>query len=412
MKRVLMISYVFPPYFGSSGNLRVLGFARYLPDHGWEPAILTAHPRAYSRVNDRLLEDVPEGLYVRRAFGLDVRRHLSLFGKYPAWLALPDRWASWWLGAVPAGLSMIRRFRPDVLWSTYPIPTSHLVASTLSRMTGIPWVADYRDPMNLSDAANSELARRVRQRLDHMTVRRASRVVFTTPGARRVYAERYGDVEGEKWAVIANGFDERHFSRLDIRQKDHRPAGPCRMLHSGFLYREERNPMPFFEALARLRSEGVISADRLQVRLRASGNEDFYRERLRSLGIEDMVELAESIPYDEALREMAEADILLLFQGRSCNQQIPAKLYEYVRIGKPILALADPQGDTGALVSGDELGEVLDIDDVDAIASGLVRILDDWESGRLGSVPVDRARKYSRRARAAELASLLDSLVR
>lgn len=119
MKRVLMVAYHFPPLAGSSGIQRTLRFVQQLPDFGWEPIILTAHPRAYERVSDDLLREVPVHLMVYRAFALDTARHLSIARRYPGFLARPDRWMSWRWGAVAAGLRLIRRYQPVALWSTY-----------------------------------------------------------------------------------------------------------------------------------------------------------------------------------------------------------------------------------------------------------------------------------------------------
>jgi hypothetical protein len=147
LRRVLMIAYHFPPVRGSSGIQRTVRFARWLPELGWEPIILTAHPRAYEATVEDAANEVQPGMVVCRAFALDAARHLSIAGRYPDWLALPDRWSSWWLGAVPAGLSLIRRLRPDAIWSTHPLATAHRIGATLHRLTGLPWVADFRDPM-------------------------------------------------------------------------------------------------------------------------------------------------------------------------------------------------------------------------------------------------------------------------
>src|SRR4051812_32426823 len=127
MKRILLIAYHFPPLRGSSGIQRTLRFARYLPEFGWQPAVLTATPGAYPEVAPASIAEIPAGVPVHRALALDTARHLALAGRYPGFLARPDRWKSWWLSAVPAGLALVRRFAPDALWSTYPIATAHAI---------------------------------------------------------------------------------------------------------------------------------------------------------------------------------------------------------------------------------------------------------------------------------------------
>jgi hypothetical protein len=145
MKRILMIAYHFPPLRGSSGIQRTLAFSRDLREHGWHPIVLTVNPRAYPNTGADLMNDVPADVPVHRAFALDTSRHLSIRGRYPKFLALPDRWSSWSLGGIPAGLGLVRRYRPQVLWSTYPIATAHLIGLGLHSITGIPWVAGDRE---------------------------------------------------------------------------------------------------------------------------------------------------------------------------------------------------------------------------------------------------------------------------
>src|SRR5450830_159224 len=142
-----MIAYHFPPLAGSSGIQRTLRFVQHLPSLGWQPLVLSTHPRAYETTSDDLLADVPAGTVVRRAFALDTARHLQFAGRYLGWMARPDRWISWKFDAIREGLKLIDEFRPDVIWSTYPIATAHVIASVLHHKTGIPWIADFRDPM-------------------------------------------------------------------------------------------------------------------------------------------------------------------------------------------------------------------------------------------------------------------------
>ncbi|MDP2322441.1 MAG: glycosyltransferase, partial [Gammaproteobacteria bacterium] len=120
-KHVLLIAFHFPPLNSSSGLQRPLSLARYLPAHGWQPSVLTASTKAYESVDLSSVAALPAGLLVIRAGALDAARHLSVRGWYPGWLGIPDRWTSWLVRAVPAGLKLIHRLRPAVIRSTYPL---------------------------------------------------------------------------------------------------------------------------------------------------------------------------------------------------------------------------------------------------------------------------------------------------
>lgn len=182
MKRILMIAYHFPPLAGSSGIQRTLRFVRHLPHFGWQPLVLTANARAYERTSTDLLADVPAGTVVHRAFALDTARHLALGGRYIASMARPDRWISWKIDAVRAGLRMIKTYRPDAIWSTYPIATAHLIGAELHRRTGIPWLADFRDPMAQEGYPADPLTWQCFTDIEKEAVGLARFSVFTTPG--------------------------------------------------------------------------------------------------------------------------------------------------------------------------------------------------------------------------------------
>ena len=136
-----MIAFHYPPLRGSSGIQRTLSFSRDLPDHGWEPIVLSAHPRAYESSGDDQLKDIPSGVPVYRPFALDTARHLAVRGRYLKALAIPDRWSSWRWGAIPCGARILKEHRPDVIWSTFPIATAHVIGRSLHARSGKPWVA-------------------------------------------------------------------------------------------------------------------------------------------------------------------------------------------------------------------------------------------------------------------------------
>jgi glycosyltransferase involved in cell wall biosynthesis len=411
-RRVLMVAFHFPPQRGSSGVQRTLKFSRYLGASGWQPLVLSAHPRAYAVKGDDQLGDVPAEVVVRRAFALDSSRHLAFKGRYLAALALPDRWISWLFGAVPAGLRLVRQYRPQVIWSTYPIATAHLIGLALHRLTGLPWVADLRDPMTDVDYPPNRATRTAYRWVERQTVRHAARVVFTTPGAVAAYRTRYPHLPPERFVLIENGYDEENFSDAEslATPRSAAAASPLLLVHSGIIYKTERDPVPFFEALAALLKAGRISPATLQVRLRAPVHDDYLNALISSHGIGSIVTLAPHVPYREALNEMLSADALLVLQGSSCNTQIPAKIYEYLRAGRPILALTDPAGDTAATLRNVGIDSIGPLDSRDAIMETLMRFIGQVNAGTAPLPAPEVVLANSRRSRASQLGALLDEV--
>lgn len=411
-KRVLMIGFHYPPVRGSSGVQRTLKFSRYLIDNGWEPIILTAEPRAYPDIGSDLLGEIPPGITVVRAFALDSARHLSLRGSYPSFLALPDRWSSWWLGAVPAGLGLIRRMKPAAIWSTYPIATAHLIALTLKRLARLPWIADFRDSMTEDEYPRDPAVRRVYRRIERSTITHASRCVFTAPSTLRMYAERYPHVASERWSCLPNGYDEADFARFARGTlPDPNRIGPPVLLHSGILYPVERDPRPMLVALARLKQEGAISAATLRLRLRATGHDSVIQPLIDAHGVGDIVVLEPPVTYAAALEEMCAADGLLVMQASDSNHQIPAKVYEYLRAHRPIFAVTDPAGDTANLLRSLGVAHIARLDSPEDIAAHLLAFLTCLRSGTAPALDFERVRGFSRQSQARDLAQLLDTAV-
>jgi len=401
-----MVAYHFPPLAGSSGIQRTLRFARYLPDFGWDPVVLTAHPRAYARTSEDQLGDIGDRVEVIRAAAWDTARHFSIAGRYPAFLARPDRWASWWLGAVPAGLRAIRRLAPDAIWSTYPIATAHRIGATLARRSGLPWVADFRDPMAQEGYPSDPVTHRAFVRIERDAVMRARLSTFTTPGAMEVYAERYPE-RADRLHLVENGYDEETFSGVSIPSESLN-SGRITLLHSGVVYPRERDPGELFAALQLLKRECRAIFDSLRVRFRAAVNERHVHDLAVEYGIDEAVEMLPPVPYREALREMLCADGLLVLQASNCNQQVPAKLYEYFRARRPIVLLTDPAGDTARVARNAGIDAIAPLDDASVIARLLERFTNDPATGLVASE--EAVSGASRRARTRQIAGLLDDV--
>lgn len=405
VNKVLMVAFHFPPQRGSSGIQRTLKFAEYLPSRGWQPLVLSAHARAYTDAGGAPYAGPAQ---VTRAFALDTARHLALRGRYSQFMALPDRWAAWILGAVPAGLRLVRRERPALIWSTYPIASAHLIGLVLHRFTGLPWIADLRDPMIDAVHPAGYWMRRAAAWVERLTVHHCVRAVCTTPGAVRSYRLRYPDLPPERFCLIENGYDEAEFSQ--VMPAPRVAGGPFVLLHSGIVYPSERDPGPLFTALGRLVREGVITAAAFRLVLRAPVHDALLAKLAHEHGLADLVEIAPPLPYGAALAEMLAADALLVLQAANCNDQVPAKLYEYLRAGRPLLALTDPGGDTAGVMRAAGIDTVAPLDDAGAIAQMLVRLLDLARRGQAPLAPSAFVQAQGRLARTAQLAELMDAL--
>lgn len=408
MRRALLIAFHFPPLAGSSGVQRTLRLAQHLPALGWQPLVLTASAGAYERTSNDLLKEVPEGTIVQRALALDAARQLSLGGRYIAATARPDRWASWRFDAVRQGMRMIRAHAPSVIWSTYPIATAHTIAAALHRRSGIPWVADFRDPMAQEGYPSDPRTRAQFVDIERYALHAAAASTFTTPGAAGEYARRY-PAAASRIRVIENGYDEATFADMDVEAlKRMGPLNPgaVTLLHSGIVYPSERDPLQLMVALRRLHESGLIDAARLKLRFRAAVADELLVRLAREHGVQSYIETLPPIPYKDALHEMLRADALLVMQAANCNQQIPAKIYEYLRAARPILALADPVGDTAAALRGAGVRRVAALESADDIVVALRAFLGDLASHAPTGISADAVRAASREARSAAFAGI------
>ena len=410
MKSVLMVAYHFPPLAGSSGIQRTLRFVQQLPRFDWQPMVLTADLRAYERTSADLMSDVPAGTVVERAFALDTARHLSIGQRYVAAMARPDRWVSWRFDAVRRGMQLIRRHRPSAIWSTYPIATAHLIGAELQRRSGLPWIADFRDPMAQEGYPEHPKDWQAFKAVEERAIAQAAFCVFTTPSATRTYRANY-PAAASRIVQLENGFDEESFAAAESASTDRSPLNPgmLTLLHSGIVYPSERNPLQLMTALGQLQRAGRLPARGLRLRFRAAVHDGLLQELAAQHGVQALIETLPPLPYRQALAEMLRADALLAMQGENCNEQVPAKVYEYLRAKRPILCLADPIGDTAAVMRSAGVEAIAKLESVDDIASLLPGFLQAVGDGSARLPPDEAVSRASRMQRTAMLAGMLDS---
>lgn len=433
-QRVLIVTATFPPD-GGVGSLRTLRLLKHLAAVGSQTEVLTIAPATYRRgtvIDNGRLAAVPSGVVVTHAPALrpigraverlrgKSRSTSAADRKVPAPAAaaprrstlstlkrvltavgtLPDAEVSWILPAVWRGLARTRRERPDVIYSSGPPYSAHLAAGIVAAIRRVPWVADFRDPWARAPWRDDRFAfeKRAWAMFERWIVSRADAVLFVTHANRDDFASVYGASIAARFHVVPNGCDVSDFDGLVPRPS----SGRFVLLHAGSLY-GARDPSPLFRAVADAVTAGEIDPAAFRVRLIGRvGIPGLNLEQvIRDLGIEQVVEFVPHVPRAQVLQEMLDASALLVIQPVT-RLSVPGKLYEYLSAGRPVLALAEPSGDTARLLRQTPAGVVAAPEDREGIRRALVELV----RGGTRSVPSDPS-LYDGALRARELVAIL-----
>jgi len=411
MPTVLMIAYHYPPEGGSSGVLRTLKFSKYLPQHGWTPHVLTLWESLYPAKDEGLLGDVPPEAVVHRTFALNSARHLAIQGRHLALLTVPDRFISWLPFGVARGLRVIRQTGIRVLYSTSPPPTTHLIAVGLKALTGLPWVADFRDPWVEEGfyPLPGTLRYRVETILEQHVIRRADRVTVTTPYLQREFISRYPQLTPDTVQVIYNGYDEMDFQHVQSPGR----SAQFEILHAGLVTPEFRDPRPLLQAVTSLIADG--SLPRHEVRITFLGGDTYVHSQdfgalVKQFGLEDAVSVCGRVSHREALQRQGQAAVLLLLQASDDTRSlIPAKAFEYLRIGRPILALT-LAGATADLLQGMAYCSVVSPTDQDGLRRAVMKLYTLWQQSPNGMRVSRPIQPYERSHLTVKLAHIFGQL--
>lgn len=348
MRKLLVIAFHYPPENSSTGVLRTLKFTEYLGNHGWGSEVISVPEKLYTNKDTGLAPRLPAHIRLHRVWAADIKSLFGFRGIYPSVLAFPDRYWLWFFAAVRKGASLIRSQKIDAIYSTYPMPTSHLIGFYLKKRFNLPWIADFRDPW-VEDSI-PPLRRRAEGFLERHVMKHADRIICNTPAMREYYLSRYPDVSADKFVTITNGYDEIDFANLTPIS-----AGKFHIIYPGMLSEGNRNPEPLLAAIRFALDKNWLSSNDLLLTFLGCGPYGKSRQfhaLLEKYNLNSMTEaVVDRIPYREAIGKIAGADVLAVLSEpigegaqieavrRWSHLQVPAKVYEYLRIGRPILAL-------------------------------------------------------------------------
>jgi glycosyltransferase involved in cell wall biosynthesis len=391
---LLLVTYHFPPS-AASGTFRLLGFARHLPRHDWRVHVVAPPSMPWDPTDPALAAQVPADTdYHAVPYPYGAPRPLRLAAPYGLWL--PPAWL--------ACRRVIGRQRPDLVLTSGPPHVVHLLGLVLQRAERLPWVADFRDPwISGMSRPPLTLGKRWLRYWEKQVLRRADRVLANAPNAGRMFRATYPREAG-KVITLTNGFDP------PTRPVPPRPrTGALRMLHAGEIY-AGRDPLPLLDAIAGMKNEPPVSG--LTVRLDVLGNVHMPAPGLATeaerRGLAAEVAVRGQLPYQEALQEMAESDLLVLLDAPGRTIGVPAKLYEYFGAGRPILALTEPDSDTAEVLRASGVQHrIAPPTDVGRIRQALAELAQESAT----AADPERLRRFTREHLTGELAAIMDRIV-
>jgi glycosyltransferase involved in cell wall biosynthesis len=415
--KVLLVTRHFPPG-GGGGVQRPLKFATHLPALGIETHVLAPDIPDSAAANAEL--ELPTQAWIHRVRYVGPRggrpserlldkQGVARIGTQAALLGrkllLPDENVPWSTFALPVAIRLVKRERIDVVLTTSPPPSLHLLGAAVKKATGAAWVADLRDPLGAHPhrrGYESQLAR-----LKESTVGGVAKLVAKQADAIVAASDAIADeiraLEPKgKVVTIANGCDFDDFTGLV-----HHPSDQLRITHTGHFH-GKRDPKPFLRALAESGLDDVV--------VRFAG--DFRaadREYAEALGLGDRLELLGDVSRRRSLELQRDSDVLLLLipeSGGRGRGVLTGKIFEYLAAERPILAAVPPDGAAAQLVRDTGAGVVASADDVDALREALLDLHRRWREGSLDGTPLSAEwrKRLSRGERAEELADLLRSV--
>jgi glycosyltransferase involved in cell wall biosynthesis len=414
-KRVIFIAYNFPP-MGGGGVQRSAKFVKYLPEFGWNPVVVAAADRYYWARDDTLLAEIPPDVFIKRLSSGTSHLFYSLLAAITSAAVsrrvldnvfLPDDRILWALRAALCARGMIAKRAIGLIYTTSPPHSTHVAGLILKRITGLPWVADFRDPWtgDFRYAPETRWVHNAHTRCERRILGQADRVICITESARQGYITDFG-IDPVRLVTIYNGFDAAEFPSSPGRKDG--PSDRIVITHSGSFY-GTYFPEVFFRALAAALRDDAQLNKRVTVRF-VGVMEEAMRQRIRDV-LPNHAVFDGYVSHPEAIRAVIESDINLIALpvGKEVSYHVPGKLFEYLAAGKPILAVA-PRGEIARIIESAGAGIVLSRVGVDELSKGLAGAIRDL--AKPGGGPPDEGvvSGFERRRLTERLARVFDDV--
>lgn len=411
---VLMVAYYFPPLAGS-GVFRSIKYARYLSDYGWKPTVISTDvpPRGWSYHDNSLVDEIPEDMdvfrvpdiinksdsitidgkklqevmdYLKGVFqhdksAIEIFQSLINEQKYNTILSFPCHALLWSLDVIRYIEENMDLGKFKTIYTTSGPFSSHLVGFYLKKKYNMPWVADYRDPWTSNPYSNFDTEQPIYKLyycLEGILLKQADCNLTIVDALVDDYKKKFG-LPADQIECITNGYDENDFAQLVERTER---TEKFTITYSGLMYTQEHNINPVMYAIKQLCDEKKINRNDLRLRIIGQGHEAANKQIADQYGLGDVFEQTGYVEHKTALQANLDSDLLLILVGDATKFKYfyPGKIFEYLRSGKPIMAIASKESGVAKILSETGHGETFLSTQTENIKSYILREYEEWRS--------------------------------
>jgi len=418
-KKVLIITYYWPPA-GGPGVQRVLKFAKYLPEFGWDPIILTVANGEYPAIDESLAKDIPEGCKVFKTKTLEpstfyrkftgmkqdekipvanlAQKNISWKKKLSNWVRLnlfiPDAKIGWIPYAVAQGKKIINEEKPDIIFSSSPPPTVHLIAKKLAKWSGLKWVADFRDPWtdiyHYDGVKRSAYALNKDLRLEKSVIAKATKTVVVSKHIGTYLLK--DNFPNKSVEIITNGFDETDFKQAVQPE----PNDSFTIAYAGKI-NNQQNPENFWKAISELKNENQDFSLNLKILLMGNITDDVFNSIKSNNLDENLVDLG-YVSHPEMIENISKSQVLLLLIPNTKKNLsiVPGKIFEYLATKKYIIGIGPRKGDSAEILADAQAGEMFEFSDYESLKLRILEHYKNWEKNIQPTINEKALNNFSR----------------
>jgi glycosyltransferase involved in cell wall biosynthesis len=428
VKKVLIITYYWPPS-GGAGVQRWLKFSKYLPEYGVDPLVLTVDPdfATYPQKDKSLSHEIPADLKVFRTKSFEPLGIIShIFGKdkvpYGGFsnvdkssllqtilrfvrgnFFIPDARRGWNKYAVQKAIELIRVYNIKTVITTGPPHSTHLTGLKLKKRLDIKWIADFRDPWTdiyyYKDMLHTPVARMIDRKKEIKVLDTADIVITNCNSNRELLASKVDKGAQDKFRIITNGFDDVDFNISGA------PPDEFVVTYSGTMS-DHYNPQVFFSALQKL----IKNNPDIIFKFRLAGNISTSAERqIRQTGI--YFEYPGYVSHLRLVEYLKISSVLLYIFPETLNDKgVAGKLFEYLAVNRPVIAIGPTDSDASAIIEECEAGKSFTRDDETGILEYMQNLVDIFRDKGEVIAGNNRYLNYSRKGLTSNLAKIIEDL--